>query len=147
MNHQNLNRIIPVRNEVENGFLCKVRPIVGSGERASVEQSEKREDAYIMHTPIASAEVSEDTDYELTRFYYRSLDAVSEKGLKEIAFPGVIIDDENYSLEDSVMVAVVSISSWMDENPDYAPQVFIVCHTDEVLDAYGKFISENIKYE
>ena len=46
MNKHNLNRIIPVKNEVENGFQCKVLPIVGSGGRASVENIEKGESSH-----------------------------------------------------------------------------------------------------
>ena len=147
MNKQNLNRIIPVINEVENGFLCKVRPIVGSGARASVESSEKKEGTYVIHAPIRSAEVSDSTDYDLTQFYYRALDAASEHAIKEVAFPGILIEDEDYPIEDSVMVAVVSISSWMDENPEYGPDVFVVCGREEVLNAYNDFIRDNIKYE
>lgn len=146
MNKNNLNRIIPVKNEVENGFQCKVRAIVGSGAKASVEDSEKKEGSFVIHAPIRSADVGDSTDYDLTQFYYRALDAASEHAIREVAFPGVIID-EGYSLEDSVMVAVVSISSWMDENPEYGPDVFIVCGSEEVLMAYNEFIKSNIKYE
>ncbi|MBO6215524.1 MAG: macro domain-containing protein, partial [Lachnospiraceae bacterium] len=134
MNKNNLNRIIPVKNEVENGFQCKVAAIIGSGDRASVEKSEKKEGSFVIHTPIRSAEVSDSTDYELNQFYYRALDAASEHGIRELAFPGIIIE-EGYPIEDSVMVAVVSISSWMDENPEYGPDVFIVCGNSEVLAA------------
>ena len=147
MNKHNLNRIIPVKNEVENGFQCKVLPIVGSGGRASVEHIEKRESShYVIHAPIRSAEVNDAVDYELTQFYYRALDAASEHAITEVSFPGVIID-EDYPVEDSVMVAVVSISSWMDENPEYGPDVFIVCGSEDVLNAYNDFIKNNIKYE
>lgn len=147
MNKQNLNRIIPVKNEVENGFQCKVLPIIGSGVRASVESIEKGGgNHYVIHAPMKSTEVNDSIDYDLTQFYYRALDAASEHAIREVSFPGVLIE-EGYPIEDSVMVAVVSISSWMDENPEYGPDVFIVCGNEDVLNAYNEFIQKNIKYE
>ncbi len=81
---------------------------------------------HVIHTvgPIYSGR---DTDAEdLRNCYWNSLEVAKDNNLHSIAFPGISTGVYGYPKKEAAQIAIKTINTWIDENPDYDMEVTIV---------------------
>ena len=94
--------------------------------------------SYIIHTvgPVYSGS-SEDPKL-LASCYRNSLNLAMENGIHSIAFPAISTGIYRYPLDEACEIALVTVSSWLAEHPDYGMAVIFSCFDERTYDAYDR---------
>ena len=71
----------------------------------------------------------------LASCYRKSLDLATSKGIKTIAFPAISCGIHDYPVDQAARIAFNEVSTFLSQN-DSIEKVFLVCFSDDVLQAY-----------
>lgn len=94
---------------------------------------------YVIHT-VGPVYAGRETDkIMLSNCYRNSLDVAKANDIHSIAFPSISTGVYGYPLEEAVPIAVETVSTWINDNPDYDIQVVFVCFGDKAYDLYKAY--------
>ncbi|WP_368501538.1 O-acetyl-ADP-ribose deacetylase [Phascolarctobacterium sp.] len=95
---------------------------------------------YVIHTvgPVYAGKVSQ--RLELADCYRNSLNLAKEYHLHSIAFPAISTGAYGYPVEEAARVALLTVTQWLNDNPDYAMKIILTCYNSAVYKAYQELI-------
>lgn len=98
---------------------------------------------YVIHTvgPVFSGTAQDAA--ALASCYRNSLDLARAHDIHSIAFPAISTGVYGYPLEEAVPIALKTVSSWLDEHPDYALTVVMSCFNQRACDLYTEFLEDS----
>lgn len=95
---------------------------------------------YIIHTPGPVYSRTMQDAAQLSSCYTSSLDLAKEYGLSSIAFPAISTGIYGYPLEEAIPVAMLAVTRWVAEHPDYPMEIHLVCYDEETYEMYTRYI-------
>lgn len=95
---------------------------------------------YIIHTPGPVYSGTKEDETVLANSYYNSLELARKHNLRSIAFPAISTGIYGYPMEKAVPVAVLTVSRWINEHPNYPINVYLICFDDDALNVYLQYI-------
>ena len=97
---------------------------------------------YVIHTvgPIYSGK--DEDQQQLHNCYRNSLELAKEHDIHRIAFPAISTGVYGYPLEKAVPIALITISQWLDRNPNYGMDVTLCCFDQKTYDMYQAFVRQ-----
>lgn len=95
---------------------------------------------YVIHTvgPVYAGKVSQ--RLELADCYRSSLNLSKEYHLHSVAFPAISTGAYGYPLEEAAIVALLTVTQWLNDNPGYPMKIILTCYNSAVYNAYQKLI-------
>ena len=95
---------------------------------------------YVIHTvgPIYAGKVSQ--RLELADCYRNSLNLARGYHLHSIAFPAISTGAYGYPKEEAARIALLTVTQWLNDNPDYAMKIILTCYNSAVYKAYQELI-------
>ena len=95
---------------------------------------------YVIHTvgPIYSGKVSD--PLKLSACYANSLHIAMEHDVHSIAFPAISTGVYGYPKAEACKIAVDTVTTWIEDHPDYEIQVILSCFSEEMQLIYQRFI-------
>lgn len=96
--------------------------------------------AYVIHTvgPIYNGKVSQ--RLELADCYRNSLNLGKKYHLHSIAFAAISTGVYGYPIDEACRIALLTVTEWLNANPDYGMEVTMVCFNSAVYDAYTNIV-------
>lgn len=76
----------------------------------------------------------------LASCYTKCMELAKKHNCRSIAFPCISAGVYGYPIEESSVIALYTVSQWLDEHPDFIIDVYFCCYNDRELEAYSKFI-------
>lgn len=95
---------------------------------------------YIIHTvgPIYNGKVSQRV--ELADCYRNSLNLAKKYHLHSIAFAAISTGVYGYPVDEACRIALLTVTEWLNANPDYGMEVIMVCFNSAVYNAYTNIV-------
>lgn len=93
---------------------------------------------YVIHTvgPVYSRTKAERSAQLLYDCYWNSLELAKQYDLHTIAFPAISTGVYHFPKQDASVVALKTVSEWLDANPDYGMAVVMCCYDQETRQCY-----------
>ena len=96
---------------------------------------------YVIHTvgPVYR-EGDEKCAEQLRNCYYNSLELAKQNGIHTIAFPAISTGVYGYPKQQAAKIALLTVSGWLNDNPDYGMAVVMSCYDEETKQYYQNVI-------
>ena len=98
---------------------------------------------YIIHTvgPIYYNHSKEENEELLFNSYYNSLSLAKKNNVHTIGFPAISQGVYGYPSKEACQVSFKAIKKWINDNKDYAMEIYLVCYLEETYFNYLELLN------